>query len=366
MEIFRRYFWSGNNNMWYIDASKICVSQPTGVHQYVRSVVESLTRVAATREITLLLREGQVLPFAIPSSWKIVYVSWKFPLWNVLGLSWYFFRHPFSSADILFVGASIPPLHSPRVVTVVHDVGFIDVPHVYAVRERILQTIGWYIVKVRARAIITPSVFTRDRVKALAPEVYSTVILNGVTSCVATIPRVVSPYFLYIGRLEYKKNIENLIRGFEIYVRNGGTDSLLLVGGLGFGGDKILERISRSQYADRIVVKGYVDENEKLQLLHNARALVFFSWYEGFGLPIGEALSLGCPVIASDIPAHREVGGDVVSYCYPQDVQGMAQLLQQHTDANDTQSEQNQRVARALTFSWDSHAAQLSAYLQTL
>jgi glycosyltransferase involved in cell wall biosynthesis len=138
------------------------------------------------------------------------------------------------------------------------------------------------------------------------------------------------------------------------------------VGGLGFGGEEILQRIQRSAYADKIVVKGYLDEKEKMQLLIQARALVFFSWYEGFGLPIGEALSVGCPVIASDIPVHHEVGGESISYCYPQDVQGLARLFQQQTDANDTEYEQNQRVARALTFSWDSHATQLSAYLQTL
>ena len=352
--------------MWYIDASKICVSEPTGVHQYVRRVVEGLTRISSVREVTLLLCEGQLLPFSIPASWKIEYVSWKFPLWNIMGLSWYFFRHSFSESDILFVGASVPPLFSPCVVTVVHDVGFIDVPHVYSVRERIVQTIGWYLVKARARAIITPSEFTKHRVRELAPEIYSIAIHNGVISRVVSIPRESAAYFLYIGRLEYKKNIENLIRGFEIYVRNGGTDSLVLVGGLGFGGEEILQRIARSVYADKIVVKGYVDENEKIQLLQGARALVFFSWYEGFGLPIGEALSVGCPVIVSDIPVHHEVGGDVVSYCYPQDVQGLARFLQQYSVVNDTEYEQNQRVARTLTFSWDVHAAQLSAYLQTL
>lgn len=352
--------------MWFIDASKICVTEPTGVHRYVRHVVESLTRVSAAREVTLLLREGQLLPFSIPSSWKIVYVSWRFPLWNVLGLSWYFFRHPFSTTDVLFVGAAMLPLYSPSVVTVVHDLGFIDMPQLYSFRERCLQNIGWRMVVARARAVVTPSLFTQQRVRILAPLLHTAAIHNGVTPTEVVLPRVTASYFLYIGRLEYKKNVEHIIRAFEIYARNGGTHSLFLLGGLGCGGEEILERIARSYYAERIVVKGYVDDREKDQLLRGARALLFFSWYEGFGLPILEALSVGCPVVASDIPAHREVGGDVVRYCYPHDVQGLSRELQILEQEKDSEIQQKERVAHALTFSWDTHAAQLSAYLQTL
>lgn len=352
--------------MWYIDASSLCVQQPTGVHRYVRSVIESLTRVAAHRDITLLLREGQLLPFAIPSSWRVVYIAWPFPFWSVLGVSWYFLRHKFSSADILFVGASMPSLYGPRVVTTVHDLGFIDEPHLYSLKERMVQLLGWELVKVRARAIITPSEFTKRRVQELAPSHFCVAISNGMTPQEVTIPRTPQSYFLYVGRLEYKKNIENLIRGFEIYVRNGGTHTLVLAGGRGFGGDELVERISRSHCADRIVVKGYVDEKEKELLMLDARAVVLFSWYEGFGLPIVEALSRGCSVIASDIPVHREVGGEVTTYCYPHDVQGLAREFSRLQMENDTETAQNQRVAHALTYSWDTHATQLSAYLQTL
>ena len=352
--------------MWFIDASKICVAQPTGVHRYVRFVVESLTRVSPTQEVTLLLREGQLLPFSIPLSWRIVYVPWRLPFWNFLGLTWYFFRHPFSSSDIFFVGASIAPLYSPSVVSVVHDLGFIDMPQLYSFRERFLQYIGWRIIVARARAVVTPSFFTQQRVRILAPLLPTIAIHNGVVPVEVVLPRITNSYFLYIGRLEYKKNVEQMIRAFEIYVRNGGTHSLVLVGGLGFGGEEILQRIARSYYADKIIVKGYIDEKEKDVLLRGARGLLFFSWYEGFGLPILEALAVGCPVIASDIPVHREVGGDVVRYCYPHDVLSLSHEMSALEQVNDTETQQKERVAHSLTFSWDTHASELSAYLQTL
>lgn len=126
-------------------------------------------------------------------------------------------------------------------------------------------------------------------------------------------------YFLFIGTLEPRKNLENLIKAFEEFTaRNSQYDyRLILAGGLGWKYQPILRAMKSSVVSKNIEYLGYIDEGVKFSLLRNAEALVFPSLYEGFGLPVLEAMSFGAPVIASNIPALAEVGGDAVLYFNP-------------------------------------------------
>ena len=121
-------------------------------------------------------------------------------------------------------------------------------------------------------------------------------------------------YFLFVGTIEPRKNIPTIIDAYNIYRRNGGCGKLVLVGGLGWKFEESLRSIDSSEFNDDIVQAGYCNSKEKEFLYRNACAVLFPSLYEGLGLPIIEAMSVGTPVITSNISSMPEIGGEVAFY----------------------------------------------------
>lgn len=126
--------------------------------------------------------------------------------------------------------------------------------------------------------------------------------------------QIKKPYFLYVGTLQPRKNIETIIDAFLCLAKGELTSQLVLAGGTGWGMDKVLEKIQKSGFKDRIVLTGYVSEEEKAGLYKNAEAFLFPSLYEGFGIPILESFSYGVPVITARNSSLPEVGGDAAIY----------------------------------------------------
>lgn len=114
-------------------------------------------------------------------------------------------------------------------------------------------------------------------------------------------------YFLFIGNIEERKGIRILIDAYKLYLNNGGTKKLKLVGSIK---DKKIEEMLDNEInlnSGMIEYLGYVDENKKMNLIKNSSCLIFPSYAEGFGMPPLEAIMLGKPVIVSDIEIFREV-----------------------------------------------------------
>jgi glycosyltransferase involved in cell wall biosynthesis len=108
---------------------------------------------------------------------------------------------------------------------------------------------------------------------------------------------------------------------------------------------------------DRVVVTGYVSEEEKVALLGGAEALVYPSLYEGFGLPVIEAMACGTPVLASDVSALPETAGDAALLVDPNSTEGIAAAIQRLlTDAALRGRLRSAGLSRAGTFSWDETA----------
>lgn len=120
-------------------------------------------------------------------------------------------------------------------------------------------------------------------------------------------------YLLTVSSLDPRKNLNSLIKAFKKLDRE---IQLIIVG---LKSDNFGQSLNEELLTDQIVLKGYVSDNELSALLQNAGAFVYLSFYEGFGLPPVEAMSMGCPVIVSDIAAHREVCGNAALYADPFD-----------------------------------------------
>ena len=124
--------------------------------------------------------------------------------------------------------------------------------------------------------------------------------------------KITKPYFLYIGTLQPRKNIETIVDAFERL--NNSNVQLVLAGGIGWGMEDTLNKIKLSNCSNNIILTGYISEAEKAALYSNAMSFVFPSLYEGFGIPILESFSYGIPVITARNSSLPEVGGDAAIY----------------------------------------------------
>jgi len=132
--------------------------------------------------------------------------------------------------------------------------------------------------------------------------------------------KLISDNFLfYVGMLEQRKNIKNMIEAFlAIYEKI--KIPLVLAGGLGYGREEFESYLKDESLNNKIIYLGYISNIEKLVLLKNARAFIFPSFSEGFGLPPLEAMACGCPVVTSNITSLPEVCADAAIYCDPYSV----------------------------------------------
>lgn len=176
------------------------------------------------------------------------------------------------------------------------------------------------------------------------------------------------PYVLYLGTLEKRKNLQNLILAFEIFNKKFPDIDLYLVGGFGFEAERIISMAQKSSASQRIHYKGYVKDHDRGRLYSNALFAVYPSLYEGFGMPILEAMYLGCPILTSNMGAMDEVSGDAALKADPYQPESIAD--QMILLADDPQL-RKQLIAKGLehakNFTWEKAADEtIQVYRQAM
>jgi glycosyltransferase involved in cell wall biosynthesis len=161
-----------------------------------------------------------------------------------------------------------------------------------------------------------------------------------------------SKYILFIGTIEPRKNVDILINAY-LASEISSTHKLFLVGKYGWKSEAI--RILIQSVNDRdVVYLNYVEESKKWGLLNGADLLVYPSSYEGFGLPVLEAMSAGCPVLTFYNSSLIEVGGDAVFYLSDRTVDSMARKLEEIIQNESIRKEYVIRgIERVKLFTWD-------------
>lgn len=159
-------------------------------------------------------------------------------------------------------------------------------------------------------------------------------------------------FVLYFATLETRKNVSGLVEAFSLLDPTSDVH-LVLAGGHGHGFDIITRAISGSRNASRIHVLGYVPDEDRAAVFAAASMFVYPSFFEGFSLPPLEAMAVGVPVIASDIPVHRENLGDAALLVNPYSVTELVLALRTFIDEpNVAERYVAAGHARALRFSW--------------
>jgi alpha-1,3-rhamnosyl/mannosyltransferase len=160
-------------------------------------------------------------------------------------------------------------------------------------------------------------------------------------------------YFLHVGTLQPRKNLDALVTAYErlpesVQMRR----QLVLVGKYGWGSPRLRDRLLSKRAAGRVVWLDYVPRDVLQSLYYGAGAFVFPSLGEGFGLPVMEALAVGLPVIASDLPALVEIAGGHATFVTPASVEALACALEQTDSAGEHPGAIEARRDHARTFTW--------------
>jgi glycosyltransferase involved in cell wall biosynthesis len=348
------------------DATPAAV-QFAGVGRYARELLRALVALdrgdayllscAASRDEIASLLDG--LP---PGAWR---EARRIPVSNRVAVNlWQRARLPlgierFVGPIDVFHGTDFvtPPARAPRVVTV-HDLSF-RIAGQYAEPSLVA-----YLSRAVPRAlrsasrIITVSASVAAEVIAAYPEVQDRVVAipNGVrlSAEAPALSPAPFPMVLCVGTIEPRKNHLTLLKAIEI-VRAAWPDARLVIAGrVGWRATDIMQALRAAEARGSVGLELAVDETRLTELYSSASGAVFPSHYEGFGLPIVEAFAHGTPVVASDIAAHREIGGPAALYSAPDDAEGFATCITDIlADTERREALRRHGRERARRFTWE-------------
>lgn len=270
-----------------------------------------------------------------------------------------------------------------RNVYTLHDLVPLRLPYTTADKKRAYYRLCHHIAR-EADHILTVSEASRtdlinilgvseDRVSNLyqASDIASTLsgvdeayITRYVEGLLNTGPR---QYFLYFGAIEPKKNVARLL---EAYLASSARSRLVIVGGPGWGGEqdvKLLQSLVSLDAGKRIIWLGYLPRDMLAMLIAGARATIFPSLYEGFGLPVLESMALGTPVITSTTSSLPEVAGDAALLVDPYDVHAIARAILRMDESEELRAELAQRGrVQAEIFSTAAYAKRLADFYRRM
>jgi glycosyltransferase involved in cell wall biosynthesis len=256
-------------------------------------------------------------------------------------------------------------------LTVIHDLNFVHRPKDLPKLTSFYY--NWFFPKFAkiASRVATVSVYSKnDIVKSFGvPPDKVDVVYDGHNTAYEPLPESEqitvrntysggNPYFLFIGALHPRKNVEGLLRAFEEFRSNvKSQEKLVIVGGEMFKTGPIYDYYREMRFRDDVVFTGRIPVERLRKILGSALALTFVPFFEGFGIPVVEAMAAGVPVICSFTTSLSEVGGDAVLYADPEQPSQIAWAMQKiSSNENLRKTLIEKGFVQKDKFSWDRSA----------
>lgn len=317
-----------------IDASQAAKDKKTGVEYLSSQLILNLKELDHKNNYLLFTN------LRLPN----LYQSPNFkPIFLPFRKFWHKFRLPLALLKykpnvFLEIGYMLPNFSPKKSICFVHDFASKYFPNAYSSRDRMILDVSFRRAS-KASAIIFISQSAKADYQKFYPGFkgktyviypgYNTELYNNNHSN-KNILNLNSNYLLYLGRLESKKNVINLILAYKIFRKKTKlTPKLVLAGKEGYGFSQIKSEIDKLDLniKNDIIIPGYIAEKDLPALYSGANLFIFPSLYEGFGIPIIEAMSCGTPVICSNSSSLTEAGGEAAQYFDPEKPEEIAETI---------------------------------------
>ncbi len=350
-----------------------------GISHYIFNLINALPKVSDGIAYTVLV--GPRRP-EMPGAMRVLATRWPThrPVARIL---WEQLAQPILLRKIgaeLYhgLGFTLPILGTRKSVVTVYDLSFLHFPDAFKPWKQFYLSLFVRMSARKADRVIAISEHTRRDVIRLwkVPGDRVSVAYGGVSPDFRPLPPedvsrfkekhgIPEKFFLYLGTLEPRKNLPRLV---EAYARAYGQDRslppLVIAGARGWYYDEIFARVQALALEDRVFFPGFIPEEDLVLWYNAAEVFVYPSLYEGFGLPVLEAMACGKPVISSNAASLPEVVGEAGVMVPPEDVHALGQaMLSLWRDLDWRRSLASKAAKRARCFSWEETArATVAAY----
>ena len=368
----------------YLDVSA-AVHHRAGLGRYAESLAGALAPLLDDRLALFYNREQGVEPLAglahLPSrTIALGYKPWRMLVW-IGQLAHIGFNRLVPGAELFHATEHLlPPLREVPTILTVHDLIFRHLPEQHKPLNRWYLNLTMPLYCRRATHIITVSEQTRSDLVTFygVPTGKITVIHEAADpafrapsadAVISTRARYHLPdrYLLFVGTIEPRKNLTRLLAAFEQLLAEGLTDALVIVGKRGWLTNDFDAALERSPARHAVIFPGFVPDADLPALYAGALALAMPSLYEGFGLPVLEAMACGTPVACSNNSSLPEIAGDAALLFDPADVDAISDALRRILGSSDLQSHlRDAGLRRANEFSWGRAARETLALYRSI
>ena len=351
-----------------IDASRAIVARRTGTENYSLQVIRGLAHAGPEHRYRLYLREPAP-PGLLPEGPNVEpVVLGPHRLWTHLGLAREMRRRP---PEVLLVPAHVVPLiHPAGTVVTVHDVGYRFFPRQHTLLSRLyLDASTRYSCRAAQRVVADSEATARDLAREYGiPPGKITVVYPGLDPTFGRagapaqdavrrrylLPR---PFVLYVGTIQPRKNLVRLVEAWARLPSSWASVDLVLAGQSGWLAAEVYRRVRQLGLEGRVRFPGYVAQEDLPALFSAAECFVMPSLYEGFGLPVLEAMACGTPVVCSHASSLPEVAGDGALTVAPDDADALAAAMRRVlVDGSLRDALRARGLAWAKRFTWEETA----------
>ena len=320
-----------------IDGNEANVEKQVGVSVYTKNLLYWYSKWADKNIQFKVFLKKSPLNFLPRENkyYKYVVVKSKF-LWSQLFLPInLYFKN---KVNVFFSPAHYAPRFCPvPIVVTIHDLSYFIYPDEF-LKKDLYQLKNWtkYSVDKASKIIAVSKTTKKDLMKFYnLPEGKIEVVYNGFEknigdrTCDRTSEVKKDKYLLFVGTIQPRKNLSVLIRAFNKFIQTNQGFKLVIAGKKGWLFEEIFEEVEKLNLKNKIIFTDHVSDKKLVSLYKNAFCFIMPSLYEGFGIPILEAMAYGCPVISSFTSSLPEIGGEACLYFDPNNLNDLTDKISQ-------------------------------------